>query len=147
MRSSPLHSPYLIKQESYSTRLTNRTVMSTVTARWMIRTAGITLLSLGTIGGFFSIAIFSHPTLRKCSYARYMLIAAFFDLMTLDHPFVLRILADGWGIDLVSMIEAYCIFRFFTGQTNTFIPITMICLAAVDRWAVSYLIFSIRSHL
>ena len=111
--------------------------MNNIVIRWVPRTVGTVLLLVGTVGGLSSIAIFSHSTLRHCPYARYMLVAALFDLMTLDHPLLLRILADGWGIDWISTNETYCKMRFFTGQINSFVPITMICLAAVDRWMVN----------
>jgi hypothetical protein len=66
-----------------------------------------------------------------------MLAAAFFDLITLDHALLLRVLSDGFGIDPVSLNTVYCKLRFYTGQIASFAPITLICLAAVDRWAVS----------
>lgn len=108
-----------------------------VAARWISVVCGSTLLVLGTVGGLFNIAIFTHSSLNKCAYASYMLAAAFFDLAILDHPLLLRILADGFGLDPVSMSDIYCKMRFFTGQISSFVPITLICLAAIDRWAVS----------
>ena len=107
-----------------------------VVARWISVIGGSVLLILGTIGGVFNIAIFTHRSLNKCAYASYMLAAAFFDLAILDHPLVLRILADGFGIDPISRSNIYCKIRFFTGQISSFVPITLICLAAIDRWAV-----------
>jgi len=106
-------------------------------SRWISIAGGSTLLITGTIGAIFDIFIFSHRTLRSCSCSWYMLAAAFFDLITLDHPLSLRILSDGFGIDAISINTIYCELRFYTGQTASFAPITLICLAAIDRWAVS----------
>jgi hypothetical protein len=106
-------------------------------ARWISIAGGTTLLIIGTIGGLFNIFVFSHHTLRSCSCSWYILIAAIFDLITLDHALLLRLLADGFGIDLVSIDTVYCKLRFYTGQIASFVPITLICLAAIDRWAVS----------
>jgi maltodextrin utilization protein YvdJ len=111
--------------------------MSAIAARWISVIGGSTLLIVGTIGSLFNIAVFSHRSLRNCSYSWYILVAAFFDLITLDHPLLLRILSDGFGLDLVSMNNIYCKLRFYTGQISSFVPITLICLAAIDRWAVS----------
>jgi hypothetical protein len=66
-----------------------------------------------------------------------MLIAAFFDLITLDHALSLRILSDGFGINLISINTIYCQLRFYTRQIASFVPITLICLASIDRWTVS----------
>ena len=106
-------------------------------ARWISLVGGIALLTLGTIGGVLNLLIFSHRTLRSCSCSWYMLIAAAFDLFTLDHALLLRILSYGFAIDAVSIDNAYCKLRFYTGQMGTFVPITLICLASIDRWAVS----------
>lgn len=106
-------------------------------SRWISLVGGSTLLVTGTIGAIFNILIFSHSTLRHCSCSWYMLAAAFFDLITLDHALLLRLLSDGFGIDPVSLYNVYCPLRFYTGQIASFAPITLICLAAVDRWAVS----------
>jgi hypothetical protein len=106
-------------------------------SHWIALVGGITLLVSGTIGGIFNICIFVHHTLRNCSCSWYMLIAAVFDLITLDHALLLRILSYGFSIDLVSIDNAYCKLRFYTGQIASFTSITLICLAAVDRWAVS----------
>jgi hypothetical protein len=112
--------------------------MSATLSRWISVIGGSTLLVTGTVGALFNIFIFTHRSLRKCSCSWYLLAAAFCDLLTLDHPLLLRILADGFDLDLVSMSNIYCKVRFFTGQTFSFAPITFTCLAAVDRWAVSY---------
>ncbi len=106
-------------------------------SRWISLVGGITFLFFGTLGGIFNIFIFAHRTLRSCSCSWYMLMAAIFDLITLDHALLLRILSNGFGIDLISIDNAYCKLRFYTGQIASFAPITLICLAAIDRWAVS----------
>jgi len=106
-------------------------------SHWISIIGGSTLLIMGTIGAVFEIFVFTHRTLRSCSYSWYMLIAAFFDLITLDHALLLRILSDGFGIDPISMYTVYCKLRFYTGQIASFVPITLICLATIDRWAVS----------
>lgn len=111
--------------------------MSAIVARWISLIGGTTLLVSGTIGAVFNILIFTHRTLRNCSCSWYMLVAAFFDILTLDHALLLRILSDGFGIDPISRYTVYCPIRFYTGQMTSFAPITLICLAAIDRWAVS----------
>jgi hypothetical protein len=112
--------------------------MSAIAARWISVIGGSILLVSGTIGALFNIAVLTHSSLRKCSCTWYLLAASFFDLITLDHPLLLRILSDGFGLDLVSRNIIYCKLRFYTGQVFSFAPITLICLASVDRWAVSY---------
>ena len=111
--------------------------MIAIISRWISLVGGIVFLILGTIGAIFNILVFTHPTLRKCSCALYMMTAAFIDLFILDYALLLRILGDGLGIDIVSMDTAHCALRFFFGQIASFVPITLICLATVDRWAVS----------
>jgi hypothetical protein len=106
-------------------------------SRWISIIGGSTLLIVGTVGAICNILVFSHSTLRRCSCSWYILTAAFFDLITLDHALLLRILSDGFGIDLISIHTVYCRLRFYTGQIASFVPITLICLAAIDRWAVS----------
>lgn len=112
--------------------------MSAVASRWISVISGSILLVAGTVGALFNIAILTHRSLRKCSCSWYLLAASFFDLITLDHPLLLRVLADGFGLDLISMNNIYCKLRFYTGQIFSFTPITLICLASADRWAVSY---------
>lgn len=112
-------------------------LMSLAVSRWISIIGGSTLLVTGTVGALLNIAIFTHRTLRTCSCSWYILVAAFFDLLTLDHPLLLRILADGFGLDLIAIDTNYCRLRFYTGQIGSFVPITLICLAASDRWAVS----------
>lgn len=112
-------------------------MMIRIISRWISLVGGSTFLILGTIGAIFNILVFGHRTLRKCSCASYMLTAAFFDLFILDYALLLRILGDGLGIDIISMSALHCTLRFFLGQIASFVPITLICLAAVDRWAVS----------
>jgi hypothetical protein len=106
-------------------------------SRWISIIGGSTLLIMGTIGAIFNLSVFTHRTLRNCSYSWYMLIAAVCDLITLDHALLLRILSDGFNIDPISMYTVYCKLRFYIGQIASFVPISLICLAAVDRWAVS----------
>ena len=112
-------------------------LMSVAVSRWISIVGGSALLVTGTIGALFNIAVFTHRTLRTCSCSWYILVAAFFDLLTLDHPLLLRVLADGFGLDLIAIDTNYCRLRFYTGQIGSFVPITLICLAASDRWAVS----------
>lgn len=111
--------------------------MSAQVSRWISVIGGTTLLVLGTIGALFNIVLFRHRTLRSCPYSSYMFTAAFFDLITLDHALLLRILSDGFGLDPIALHSVYCCLRFYTGQIASFVPITLICLAAIDRWAVS----------
>jgi hypothetical protein len=115
--------------------------MSAIASRWISVIGGSALLITGTIGALFNILIFTHHTLRSCSCSWYMITAAFFDIITLDHALLLRVLADGFGLDLVSMNTVYCKIRFYTGEIASFTPITLVCLASVDRWAVSFIIF------
>jgi maltodextrin utilization protein YvdJ len=115
---------------------TNGEMIATI-SRWISIAGGSTLLIIGTTGALFNILVFSHRTLRSCSCLWYMLIAAVFDLITLDHALLLRILSDGFSIDPISLNTVYCKLRFYTGQIASFAPITLICLAAMDRWAVS----------
>lgn len=110
--------------------------MSAQVSRWISVIGGTTLLVLGTVGSLLNIVIFRHRTLRTCPYSSYMFIAAFFDLFILDHALLLRILSDGFGLDPISSNSIYCCLRFYTGQIGSFVPITLICLAAIDRWAV-----------
>ena len=111
--------------------------MSAQVSRWISVVGGTTLLVAGTLGGVFNVVIFHHRSLRSCPYAWYMFIAAFFDLFTLDHALLLRVLSDGFGLDPISLHTVYCCLRFYTGQIGSFVPITLICLAAIDRWTVS----------
>ncbi len=99
--------------------------------------SGSILLVSGTIGAVFNLSVFTHRNLGKCSYSWYMITAAFFDLITLGHALLLRILADGFGIDPISIHTVYYQLRFYTGQIASSVSITFICLAAIDRWAVS----------
>ena len=111
-------------------------MISTI-SHWISIVGGMTFLILGTVGGIFNVLVFAHRTLRSCSCSWYMLFAAIFDLITVDHALLLRVLSYGFGIDLISIANTYCKLRFYTGQIASFTPITLTCLAAIDRWAVS----------
>jgi hypothetical protein len=115
---------------------TVKSKMALVAMRWIFILSASALLILGTIGGILNLIVFNHRSLRSSPYAQYMLVTAAFDLLTIDYPLTLRILSDGFGIDLIATHRSYCKFRFFVGQLSSFIPISMICLAAIDRWAV-----------
>ncbi|UJR28100.1 hypothetical protein I4U23_009355 [Adineta vaga] len=109
--------------------------MSAIVSRWISTIGGSILLIVGTIGALLNISVFTHSSLQKCPYSWYLVVAAFFDLITLDHALLLRILADGFGIDPISSHTIYCQLRFYTGQIASFVPITLTCLATIDRWS------------
>ena len=92
---------------------------------------------ISIIGTSLNILLLTHRTLRHYSCSWFVAVAACFDLLTLDHALPLRILADGFHIDVVASSSAHCCIRFYTRQICSFVPITLICLATSDRWAVS----------
>lgn len=74
-----------------------------------------------------------------------MTVAACFDLLALDHALPLRILVDSFHGDGAASGIAYWCMRFSTRQTSSFVPITLICLASIDRWALSMALILPRS--
>ncbi|UJR19004.1 hypothetical protein I4U23_022134 [Adineta vaga] len=96
---------------------------------------GISILSLGLIGGVLNTIVFlSLRTFRESSCAFYLIVMSILNIGQLLSGLLTRILISGFNTDLTSLSLFYCKFRLYFYQASALSSITCICLATIDQY-------------
>jgi hypothetical protein len=92
------------------------------------------IITIGTIGCFCNFITFTSIKLRQTSCSLYFLVAAVFDLLTLDFGALTRLLGDHFGYDPYNRSVVYCKIRQYLVTVLPAIATSFIVLAAMDRY-------------
>jgi hypothetical protein len=92
---------------------------------------------IGFIGNIINISIFTRPKLIKNPCSTYFLYLSVVDLNVLFFGSIIRLLSDGFGIDLISYNLGFCRFRYFILHCSMALSSWFTILAGIDRYCIS----------
>jgi hypothetical protein len=92
---------------------------------------------IGFIGNIINISIFTRPILIKNPCSIYFLCLSIANLNVLFFGSIIRLLSDGFGIDLISYNLGFCKCRYFILHSSLSLSSWFTVLAGTDRYCVS----------
>ena len=111
---------------------------SLLAGREVIIYGGISVLTLGLLGGFLNTIVFlSLQTFRRNSCAFYLTIMSVVNIGQLLTGLMSRITISGFNTDWTETSLFYCKFRYFVFQTCALLSATCMCLATIDQYCAT----------
>jgi hypothetical protein len=95
---------------------------------------GITIFILGIIGSVWNILIFRHYFFRSSSCCIYMLVGTLASFTQIIFGLLVRILADGFGINPTARIIVWCKIRNYVTLCASMTALSCLVWTSVDRF-------------
>jgi hypothetical protein len=100
----------------------------------IVVTVSIVNLILGAVGLIFNVLIFIQPSLRREPFSLYFLSSTYFNLFVVFVIIPVRIVSDGFNMELANYNLGICKIEFFSFYAIRTISCWLITLACIDRY-------------